>query len=447
MTIAKPSVQFNVALHKVTGGTGPVPAPSRHPGAGAQDAGAAPRADIRLSLHEDLGAVAEEWRMFEKRADYTPFQTFEWLAAWQRHIGVLQGVRPAIIFARRRDGVLLFVLPLAVGGRGLVRRLTWLGADLADYNAPLLSPDFSRTLEASQFAPLWREAIALIGKTPRLRFDLVDLRKMPETIDGQRNPFLDLVVAPNPSGAHKVALDPSWDNFYGKRSSATRRRDRTKLNRLAAIGEVCFVEPQTDHDIRQTLETLFEQKARSFAHMGVRNLFAQPGYRDFYLDIALDPALRQTVHVSRLQVGPHLVATNLGLTLNGCYYYLLASYGDGELARFGPGAAHLRELLRHAIERGFHHFDFTIGDEAYKRDWCDEEMKLYDHSAAATARALPVVLANFMLRGTKRFIKQTPVLWRTVSKARALAGTLRLKVKPPTSAPWKQKHPGNQSGH
>ena len=435
MTIAKPFLQPDAAQRKVAAGTDPVPAPSMHPKTGSEDAGATPRTGIRLSLHEDLGAVAQEWRLFEKRADCTPFQTFEWLAAWQRHIGVLGDVRPAIVFGRRRDGMLVFVLPLAVDARGFVRHLTWLGADLADYNAPLLAPDFSRIVEASQFAPLWREAIALIGKSPRLRFDLVDLRKMPEAIGGQRNPFLDLAVAPNPSGAHKAALDPSWDSFYGKRSSATRRRNRTKLNRLAAHGEVRFVEPQTDQEVRHTLETLFEQKARSFAQMGVRNLFAQPGRRDFYLDVALNPALRQTVHVSRLQVGPHLAATNLGLTLKGCYYYVLASYGDGELARFGPGAAHLRELIRHAIERGFHHFDFTIGDESYKREWCDEEIKLYDHSAAASARALPTVLVNFMLRRTKRLVKQTPVLWRTVSKVRALAASLRLKAKPPASAP------------
>ena len=43
-------------------------------------------------------------------------------------------------------------------------------------------------------------------------------------------------------------------------------------------------------------------------------------------------------------------AVNLGLTWRGCYYHLLASYDDGELSRFGPGAAHLHELLHQAID-------------------------------------------------------------------------------------------------
>ena len=39
-----------------------------------------------------------------------------------------------------------------------------------------------------------------------------------------------------------------------------------------------------------------------------------------------------------------------------------------------------------AIERGYRIFDFTIGDERYKRDWCDTELKLYDYLSAATWR-------------------------------------------------------------
>jgi len=43
---------------------------------------------------------------------------------------------------------------------------------------------------------------------------------------------------------------------------------------------------------------------------------------------------------------------------------VLASYcEDSAVAHFGPGALHLRELLKYAIDRGLQRFDFTIGDE------------------------------------------------------------------------------------
>jgi CelD/BcsL family acetyltransferase involved in cellulose biosynthesis len=51
--------------------------------------------------------------------------------------------------------------------------------------------------------------------------------------------------------------------------------------------------------------------------------------------------------------------------------------------RYGPGAAHLMEIMARAIERGCTIFDFTIGDEPYKRDWCEERQALYDVGALA----------------------------------------------------------------
>src|SRR5262249_11280885 len=92
---------------------------------------------------------------------------------------------------------------------------------------------------------------------------------------------------------------------------------------------------------------------------------------------------------------------------------------------FGPGRAHLYELLRHAIACGFRHFDFTVGDEPYKRDWCDGELRLYDHLAAGSLRGAIVLAMPLAFRRTKRFIKQTQMWWPVFSNARALAGLLR----------------------
>src|SRR5438128_1626305 len=92
--------------------------------------------NIRLSVYDELSAIEPDWRTFEKSADCTVFQAFDWLATWQRHIGARNGIRPAIVAGRDTSGNMLFLLPLAVDPRGLARRLTWLGSELCDYNAP-----------------------------------------------------------------------------------------------------------------------------------------------------------------------------------------------------------------------------------------------------------------------------------------------------------------------
>jgi CelD/BcsL family acetyltransferase involved in cellulose biosynthesis len=92
----------------------------------------------------------------------------------------------------------------------------------------------------------------------------------------------------------------------------------------------------------------------------------RPGHREFFLDLAGNPKTRHLVHVSRIEIGDICAATNFGIVFGDCYYHVLASYVDSEVAHYGPGALHLRELLAYAIKRGLKCFDFTIGDEQYK---------------------------------------------------------------------------------
>ena len=380
---------------------------------------------VTVRIAADLGEVAAEWTAFEQFADRTVFQSLAWLSTWQRTIGMRRGTVPAIVLGYD-DGQLLFLLPLAVEARDGVRRLTWLGSGLCDYNAPLLASHFSDRMSAERFLLVWRDAIARLRAQARFRFDLIDLQKMPETVGSQRNPFLDLPVHAHPSNAYVALLGADWDAFYAaKRSSATRKRERRQLKHLAEHGEVRFVEAEADDDVARTLATLIAQKSRAFARMGVDDLFARPGYREFYLAMATDPGLRATVHVSRLEVGDIVAATNVGLRFRDCYYLILSSYDDGELARLGPGRAHLHELLRRAIECGVRRFDFTVGDEPYKRDWSDLELRLHDHLAAVSVRGWLVMSVTATFRRAKRTIKQSPTLWPVFSRARALAWRLK----------------------
>ncbi len=375
---------------------------------------------IHLSVYDNLNAAEQLWRRFEPHADCTIFQTFDYLAAWQRHIGAREKIAPAIVVGRRAGGEILFLLPLAVENDGLVRRLTWLGQDLCDYLAPLLAADFPRSIGAEKFAALWQEIETLLQKNPLLRHDLVELRKMPERVGAQANPCLQLSVLLHPSGAHLAKLQGDWESFYfDKRSSATRRRDRSKRKRLAEHGKIRMLTPTDDGEIIRTIETLIRQKSGALARMGATDLFARPGVREFYLDLATNPRTRDHVHVSRLEIGATPASTNLGFQYRGRYYYVLASYDEGEISRFGPGAAHLCDLMQRACELGLGEFDFTIGDESYKFEWSDTETRLYDHLTAVTARGIPVVILLRVLSWAKRTIKRTAILWRAYRGLRA----------------------------
>lgn len=382
-------------------------------------------APIDVSVHEDLAAIEHDWRAFEASADCTVFQTFAWLSTWQRNVGARNDVRPAIVIGRDAHGAVLFILPLATRPLRAARELVFLGSELCDYNAPLLAPRFTAAVPADRFAALWRRIRAALARYPHLRYDLVRLEKMPATVGLQPNPMLGLGVTLNPSGAYATPLAGTWDTFYAaKRSSATRSRDRGKRKKLAEHGALAFVEPRDEADLLATLDVLVAQKSRAFARMGVSNIFARPGYVDFYRALFTDAGARHLTHVSRLDCGTQPVAVNLGLTFRDRYYHLQASHDDGELSRFGPGAAHLHDLLRTAIERGLTTYDFTIGDESYKRDWCDGVVPLYDHLSSATLHGALLLAPMAAKTRLKRVIKQTPALWDAFRRLRSLVGRL-----------------------
>ena len=382
------------------------------------------RPRLTLRIFSELGAVEAEWRQFERTADCTAFQTFDWLSTWQKHVGERRGVRPAIAVAHFADGDIAFILPLCVMRRHLARRLCWLGQDLSDYNAPLLAPDFSQRVAPEDFLAAWQELQVHMQCEPLLRCDWIEFEKMPQTVGAQTNPFMHLGVTPNRNSAHLAHLGADWETFYlAKRSSATRRRDRSKRRHMEQFGDVRFITAADGADARGTLEILMEQKSRAFARKGIADIFVSPGHREFFLDLASNPKTRHLVHVSRIEIGDVCAAANLGIVFGDSYYHVLASYLDSEVAHYGPGALHLRELLAHAIKHGLKRFDFTVGDEQYKFDWCDTVVKLYDYAATTTWRGLPARILSGVQRRGKRLIKQTPLLWNIASHLRSAIGT------------------------
>jgi len=381
------------------------------------------RLNVELSLHHDLASIEADWRAFEANADCTAFQTFDWLSAWFRNIGVHEASQPAIVIGRY-EGTILFLMPFATEGSAGLLKITWLGSFLCNYNGPVLAHDFARRVSSLQFAQIWQDIQALLRQ--RLGHDIVDLEKMPMTIGEQANPFCTMRVTPHVNDAYMTEVGGDWEAYYAaKRSSATRRNDRKKRRRLAEHGETRFITAVTRDEVIRCVDALIDEKRRSYAKLGVANMFERPGYRNFLIDLATGAQSSHLTHVSRVDVGDMTAAANFGLMYRGRYYYILAGYDDGELARFGPGAIQLQDVMRYAAENDCPLFDFTIGDEPYKREWCDVEIGLCDYVSPASGRGALVAVSTMAFRHIKRRIKRNPTAWALVRKARSMLGALR----------------------
>jgi len=152
--------------------------------------------------------------------------------------------------------------------------------------------------------------------------------------------------------------------------------------------------------------------------MGVANIFARPGYKAFYRALADQ---RDIVHISRLDVGSQTAAETWG------WSFAAATTSAGQLHRrrtvpLRPGAAHMHELLRYAIERGWRRIRFHHRRRTLQAEWCSSKIMLFDHVSAMTLRGCPLALRFYLTWRIKRWIKQTPALWNAAYRLRALLG-------------------------
>jgi CelD/BcsL family acetyltransferase involved in cellulose biosynthesis len=183
------------------------------------------------------------------------------------------------------------------------------------------------------------------------------------------------------------------------------------------------------------MDILIRQKRESYGRIQAQDIFLRAGYREFFKAISVEPALRHMVHVSRLDVGVQPVATGFGLCFKSRYYLILSSYEDNHLALYSPGRAHLCDMLRWAIARQCKLFDFTIGDEPYKREWSDIELQLFDLLQGETLIGRLSSAGKAAVRRADLFICSRPGLRRSLGqirlRLRAIAsGTKRRHARP-----------------
>ena len=367
-----------------------------------------------LTVYTDFSSVENIWRRFEETADCYAFQSFDFLSTWHKHLGASSKTDVQIVVVWSANAKPKMIVPLGIVQTGRIRKVVWLGDNVSDYNAPLLASDFSEQADQTLFAELWSEILSILPS-----HDCVELERQPALVGEQANPFMELAVTVNASGAHMTVMGDDFSAYFNeKRNAKTKKQYRNRRKRLRELGETEYVHPQTESEISTSISKLVELKGDAFKAMGVSNFLENPGYTDFYKELAVKSGVNGLAHVSHLEVGGNYAAGSWGLVHKGRFYYLLASYDGSRYGKFTPGTQALVYLMRWATERGISTFDFTIGDESYKSTWCEKSIDLFDHRTATTFRGSVVTTGTRVLKSIKRTIKQNPKLWKAYTTVR-----------------------------
>ena len=147
---------------------------------------------------------------------------------------------------------------------------------------------------------------------------------------------------------------------------------------------------------------MIRQKQDQYKSTGVWDMFALPGFQEFYNGLVNLDHGDKRVHYSALFVNKTIIATHVGLIDNDTFYYIMPSYKGGDWKKYSSGRLLLENLLEWAIENHLEFFDFTVGDESYKKIWCDMETKLYETLRSFTFKGRIYILIQYFSRYMKK---------------------------------------------
>lgn len=371
-------------------------------------------AELKISLHDNFDDVEEAWRDLEENGHSFVFQNFAWQKSWHEFVAENDGVKPCLVVVKHPSGVPLMLFPLGFQRRGIATCLVWLGGVLSDYQGPILHSNYSTQLDEQRFAAIWADVKARLP-----RFDAVIFEKQPEYIDTQKNPFISKSSQAHPSDAHYTELSGSLQSFVSsRRSKKSTSTEKRKERRLAEHGEIKFIVADNAADVDALLPVLMHQKSAGYRKLGVNDLFDDVAIRKFVEHMSSHHN-GSLVFLCGLMVGETVAATFWGLIHKRRLYYLLPAYEHDELTRFSPGNIQLRHMFDWCFRNTIRVFDFTVGDEPYKKFWCDQTIKLFDDFEGASIKGLLYVQILKMQRKVKRRIKRSPLLSRAYLAMRA----------------------------
>ena len=249
--------------------------------------------------------------------------------------------------------------------------MTWAGDKELDYCSPILNEKFS--FNEKNFNKMLDKVFLKIG-----RIDILKLLRQPKKINNLANPFTLYLPTYYDSKNYYISLPVKWKDYENTvLKKDFKSQNRRKKNSLKKSGKLKFKIFKNKNEIIETLEDLFKQKNIRLSLQKSKTLFKKNDY-NFYSSICKSEKKNFQIHLSSLKLNNKVLAMHLGVIHKRRFYYLILSMGD-EFGKFSPGRILISLLIKWSISKKLKFFDFTLGDESYKKSWSNLSSEYFNH--------------------------------------------------------------------
>ena len=309
---------------------------------------------LACAIDPDFDFLGAEYAAFYSASAATAFQHPLWLDALYTRLAPARGAEKLIVTVR--DGrKLVCVVPLLRRRKSGVTLVETADLGVSDYASPVAAPGWTPP------AGLAEEIAGLLPP-----HDILRIRPIREEAVDLWNGLLGGAVGKLDFASHATALTGSFAAWRAGAldPSFARQLDRKK-KKFARTGKAelrLLAEPE---EITVAIAAIASLRAGRFAG----DLIQQDFVCDFYTDIAVRGAAANFARTYALLLDGEPIGHTFGLTAAGRFDYLLIGCDYEKHGRHSPGLLLYDGMIEDWMRDGGTVFDFTIGDEPFKKDF------------------------------------------------------------------------------
>ncbi|MCV0423962.1 MAG: GNAT family N-acetyltransferase, partial [Roseibium sp.] len=328
---------------------------------------------FRLESDETHDFTSKAFHLLCDHSRITAFQSPQWLDLFYSKLVPSLGAQPLVLKIYIGDSCHPdVVIPLVRERYYGFHILQPADLGVADYNAIIGSNEsLTRLAETPGFKEQLIEALQ--------PFDLLLFRKQRQDVFDVGRLFAEVSRSLNINSAYDVNIGEGYENWLktcvSKNSRSGLRRKRNAFGK--EVGKLEYVSLSNAKEIHHAFKAMRELRSARFEN----DLLSKPEYFDFYLKMAELGAEKGDAVTFVGLWNDQIMSIDFGLRCNGRFLLLLGAFSGAEHhQRYSLGLLGLTELIRQETARGTQIFDFTIGDEPYKRTFGAEKVALHNVS-------------------------------------------------------------------
>jgi CelD/BcsL family acetyltransferase involved in cellulose biosynthesis len=369
----------------------------------------------RVDILHDFASAEPIWRQFETDGHLsTPYQRFDFLAAWQTHAGQAEGVQPLIAVAYDAGQQPLLLLPLVVGRENGLRVAGFPGGKHVTFNMPLWRRDFAERATRRDLDPVLK---AIAGSADKV--DVLVLMRQPQSWCGIANPLTQLPHQPSTNPCPVLTMVPGAAPT-DLVSNSMRKRLKTKEAKYKGQPGYRYIHATTPAEVTRVLDMFFAVKPQRMAEQGLPDVFAEPGVEAFLREACAAPrAGGYAIDIHALVCDEEVIAMYAGVADAHRFSMMFNTYTLSANAKYSPGLILMRSIVDHYAEQGITSLDLGVGEGDYKRMFCKDDEVIFDSYIPLTTRGRVGALGLSSVAQAKRMVKQSPALMNLAQRLRS----------------------------